>query len=153
MGRLDTAARRGKLPGFSSGAGIGGETTFTISDFGSPFESLVACRTLQADLGSRVEIGSPRLKPLLPWVFGLILGLSVWPGSWLTDSMLRSYSDWYGAQAWWITYAWYLPLTVPFCPMAMLSAVRKSRAAAAAEVGGLVERVAAAVNGRRADAA
>jgi hypothetical protein len=85
---------------------------------------------------------------LFPWIFALILVLTIWPGVWLTDSMLRSYWDWYSATPWWSTYVWYMPLTVPFCPVAMRSALRKSRAAAAAEIPAILAKVAAAADGK-----
>ena len=148
LSQLDTAARRGKLPGFHPGpAGADGHL-FEITDFGTPFEARLCCQVETTSAGSRIVPAPPRLKPVLPLVFAAIMILTIWPGSWLTDSMLRSYSDWYSARVWWVTYAWYLPLTVPFAPLALLSAIRKSRAAAASELPDILRRIAEAVGGR-----
>ncbi len=146
--RLDSAARRGKLPGFAKAQKPG--SMFTIADFGAPFESVLEARGEAAGSGTRLEVLPPRLKPLFPWAFALILALTIWPGGWLTDSMMRSYWDWYSAGPWWITYIWYMPLTVPFCPLAMRSALRKSRAAAAAEMPELIKKIVDATGGREA---
>jgi len=149
IAKLDAAARRGKLPGFAPAAG-GTGTRFELADFGAPFESRLSGAAIDGITPgtARIRFDRPRLKPLLPWVFALILASTIWPGAWLTDSMLRSYSNWYASRPDWVTYAWYLPLTVPFCPMAMLSALRKSRASGAAEIPPLLDMVAAAVGGR-----
>lgn len=146
--RLDSAARRGKLPGFSGGKTEGDRITFELTDFGAPFESRLLGRAFASGEVSRIAFDPPRLKPLFPWVFAVILVLTIWPGGWLTDSMIRSYWDWYSSRPWWVTYAWYMPLTVPFCPLAMRSALRKSRASARVEVAALAAKVAAATGGR-----
>lgn len=70
-------------------------------------------------------------------VFGVILVLTVWPGVWLTDSMIRSYFTSYDYKTW----MWYLPLTAPFVPWMMWSAWRRSRASALEEAVRLIERV------------
>jgi hypothetical protein len=145
--RLDTAARRGKLPGFQRGSAAPGATFFELTDFGSPFEARLIASGAPSGSATELSFAPIRLKPLFPWVFALILVVSVWPGVWLTDSMIRTYWDWYSAAPWWITYAWYLPLTVPFCPVAMHSALRKSRASAAAEIPGILSKIAAATGG------
>lgn len=150
LDKLDTAARRGKLPGFQRGAAAAGAPLFEITDFGTPFEARLLATFSQAEGGTLLTFPPIRLKPLFPWAFALILVLTIWPGAWLTDSMLRTYWDWYSARAWWVTYAWYLPLTVPFCPMAMLSALRKSRDSAAAEIPAILDKIAAAIGGTRA---
>ena len=149
--KLDTAARRGKLPGFQRGTAGPGAPLFEITDFGTPFEARLLVTASPNGDGTLLSFPPIRLKPAFPWVFALILILTIWPGAWLTDSMLRTYWDWYSARPAWVTYAWYLPLTVPFCPMAMLSALRKSRASAAAEIPAIIDKIAMAIGGRRAD--
>lgn len=146
--RLDEAARRGKLPGFAAAA-PGREVLFTLTDFGSPFESVLAAAATAEGSATRLRF-SIRLKPVMPAVFAIMLVITIWPGVWLTDSLLRTYSSWYMSLPDWATYAWYLPLTVPFCPPAMLAALRKSRASAAAEAQELIDKLAAIVGGRPA---
>jgi hypothetical protein len=79
----------------------------------------------------------------MPILYALLLGVSIWPGIWLTDSMLRAYFSWYRIPTWW----WYLPLTVPTSPWAMWVAVKKSRATGNAAGLELIQKIAAAVNG------
>lgn len=145
VARLDEAARRGKLPGFA-GAPMAG-VLFTITDFGTPFESVLVATAHCAEGVTRVTF-KVRLKPLMPAVFAAALVVTVWPGVWLTDSLLRTYSSWYMSLPDWATYAWYLPLTAPFCPPAFMAAVRRSRAAAAAEARELIDKVASLLGAR-----
>ena len=142
--RLEQAARRGKLPGFSCGAGHGDREAplFTITDFGTPFESVLEVRAEKnaAAAGTRLRLRS-RLKPLFPWIFALSLVVTVWPGVWLTDSLVRTYFSGYDIRTW----IWYLPLTAPFCPWAFWKAVKRSRGSAAADLADLIPRIAAEI--------
>lgn len=140
--RLEATARRGQLPGFEP-ASHTNESAFVISDFGHPFESRLLGSIWADGSGCRIGFRS-NLKTRLIWVFAAILVLTVWPGVWLTDSMLRTYFSSYTIQTWW----WYLPLTVPFVPLSLRSAIRRSRASAAIEALGLIEKVATALGGR-----
>jgi hypothetical protein len=120
--RLEAAARRGKFAGFVPGSG---NALFRVKDFGGPFESVLTARADDAGAGPpgtslRFEL---RLRPVLAWVYLAVLVVTVWPGVWLTDSMLRTYFTGYDFQTW----MWYLPLTVPFVPWAMWASIRKSR--------------------------
>lgn len=122
MERLDEAARRGKLPGFSRAHE---DALFTVTDFGGPFESVLEAAVAPGPSdanGTRLEF-SLRLKRGMIIVFVVVMVATVWPGVWLTDSMLRTYFTGYDFQTW----MWYLPLTAPFVPWSVLSAVRKSR--------------------------
>lgn len=136
--RLDEAARRGRLPGFTRGPGDG---QFQLADFGAPFESILHGRTVLSGSGCEVRFHT-RLKPLAPWIFFAVLVLTVWPGVWLTDSMLKTYFDGYAAkpdsiQTWW----WYVPLTIICIPLSMLPALKKSRASAHKEALALIEKI------------
>jgi len=91
---------------------------FTVRDFGGPFESI-----LEARLADRQLHFTTRLRTTMTWVYFVILVATVWPGVWLTDSMLRTYFTGYD----YLTWMWYLPLTAPFVPWAMWAAIRKSR--------------------------
>ncbi len=135
--RLDQAARRGKLPGFhkSSEAGL-----FVISDFGTPFESIMAARAQSQVNGTELAF-ELRIKPTMPWLFAAMLVITVWPGVWLTHSMLQTYfPSWYTI-SFLLTCAWYLPLTVPFVPLGLLQAMRKSRTSARTEALDLIEKI------------
>lgn len=133
LDRLDTAARRGRLPGFHRGAG-----SFRIRIFGQAFErELVA--SIAHDGGGSVIRFRLRLMPMMPLVFGITTLVTIWPGVWLTDSMIKAYYP--PAQDWWPTWAWYLPLTVLPLPWAARSMWRKSQATAAEEVRKTIEAV------------
>ncbi|MBX3357043.1 MAG: hypothetical protein KF745_01315 [Phycisphaeraceae bacterium] len=135
---LDAMARRGKLAGFEAG---GGDGVFRVRDFGHPFESELVARAERVDGWTEFTLRR-RLRPAMPWVFGLMLVATIWPGVWLTDSMLATYFGWYrGIETWW----WYLPLTVPAAPWAMWSAIRKSCAAGDNEAAIVVGKIEAAL--------
>lgn len=121
---LRTLSKKGKLPGFETkepGA------ICSVAAHGVPFDSKLLLR-LEGDT-VRFET---RLLPMMPWVFGLMLVVAIWPGLPLTDSFLSSF-DWYlslmgsiGIDTW----HWYLPLTVLPAPFAFRSAIRKSKLSA-----------------------
>lgn len=139
--RLEAAARKGKLPGFEPGSG---NELFRVSDFGRPFESRLVAKVLESDASGSTLGFSVQMKPVMPAVFALILAITIWPGVWLTHSMLRAYFSGYDYQTW----MWYLPLTVPFVPLALFSAWRKSTSTAADEAPKIVDRVSAQLNGQ-----
>lgn len=112
-------SRKGKLPGFERR----GEA-FSFAGFGEPFDYIVSARP---DAGGVSFHGAMHRK--LPLIFAVVIVLSIWPGSWLTDSMLRSYFTWYNFEAW-VTYAWYIPLTVVPLLWIIPRMMRKSRDAA-----------------------
>lgn len=132
---LEARARRGKLAGFTRGEGRG---LFSITDFGAPFEYVLNAEAegIAPAENAGVETGGTklrflvRMKPLMPAIFVVALVTSVWPGVWLTDSLLRTYFTGYDFQTW----MWYLPLTAPFCPWAYWTAIKRSRGSAAAEL-------------------
>ena len=136
LAKLDAAARRGKLPGFERATG---NALFRLADFGTPFESILEARATPNGPGCTLSFAL-RIKPAMPRVFLATLLLSVWPGVWLTDSMLRTYFSAYTMNFWW-TCVWYLPLTLPFVPVAMKQANKRSRASARAEALLLIAKV------------
>lgn len=148
---LEAAARRGKMAGFHRLAGttpVQG-VICTVSDFGAPFESVLETKAAAAPSGGVGESGtelsfSLRLKTKLAWVFGIVLVASVWPGVWLTDSMLRTYFTGYDFRTW----MWYLPLTAPFVPLALFTAIARSKASAQIEAAEIIERIRTIVGGR-----
>jgi hypothetical protein len=124
VSKLDAAARRGRLPGFHKGEGA---ALFRITDFGHPFEFILEANATPSGPCTELRF-TLRMKPLLPRIFIASMILSVWPGVWLTDSMMQTYFGWYNPNhLWWVTYAWYLPLTVPFVPLGIAQALKKSR--------------------------
>lgn len=79
----------------------------------------------------------------MPWIYALLLIATVWPGVWVTDSMLKTYFSWYTIPTWW----WYLPLSVIPLPWMWRSFMHKSRAAADASAREVITDIAAAVGG------
>lgn len=131
MESLARAGRRGRLPGF---ARIDNRR-FRLDCDAVPFEYeiLAEVEPEPESRGSRISLRTRR-KPLFPAIFAVTLVITVWPGVWLTDSLLATYWGAYGqwtADMPWLTYAWYLPLTALPLPWLWASLVRKSRAMAA----------------------
>ncbi|MBL8990567.1 MAG: hypothetical protein JNJ48_03195, partial [Phycisphaerae bacterium] len=92
-GRLDAAARRGRLAGFET---IGlthpdpvGQDVFEASAFGAPFDGVLiaTCEQVLPDGGTVLSFRA-HMKPLMPWVVAVVLVLTVWPGVVVTESML-----------------------------------------------------------------
>jgi hypothetical protein len=121
--RLDATARRGLLAGFIPGRP--GEL-FGIEELGAPFDYHLAA--VATPRGPLTEIAFvPRRKPRTPLITLAVIAFSIWPGVWLTDSMLRTYFHSYHAPTW----MWYLPLTILPVPWMWRSLSRKSLDAAA----------------------
>lgn len=146
---LETEARRGRLAGWTPARpdGTPGQVC-RFEDFGTPFESEMSVVSERAEprgseSGTLLRFES-RIRPRMPWVWGVVLALTVWPGVTLTDSLLRTYWTGYDYQTW----MWYLPLTAPWVPPAMWSAWKKSKATGAAAARELIASIAQAVKGR-----
>lgn len=124
--RLAQASRRGKLPGFQAGPGAG---EFRVRLMGEPFDREIQGRAEpRGDAASAVSLRE-RVMPLWPVVAALFSAVAIWPGVWLTDSMLETYWPWltHRVATWW----WYIPLTAIPLPFALRTMWRKSSAAAA----------------------
>lgn len=132
--RLESLSRRGKLPGFEPGRG---GVLFATAAFGEPFDHRLEARAEGA--GPTTLRYSLRMLRRLPLIYTVVIALSIWPGVWLTDSMLRAYFDSYDYKTW----MWYLPITVLPLPPMLVRMVRRSRAAAAEHAAELAERIAA----------
>lgn len=113
-------SKAGKLPGYRVGLASTGEL-FSFHGFGEPWDYEVRV----VGEGQRVEF-RPRIIRKAPLIFAIICILSIWPGAWLTDSMLKAYFSGYS----WNTYLWYLPLTIlPIPPLAWRMWTRSKAAA------------------------
>lgn len=143
ISRLEAASKRGKLAGWQSPsrrtppAGA----AFALKDFGHPFESILLARASAEPQGGTRLAFSIKLQRTLPIVYWAVMVASVWPGCWLTDSMLRTYFTGYDYN----TYLWYLPLTAPFVPWTMWSLHRKSSRSAREEARDLIRKVESAL--------
>ncbi len=123
--RLDQASRRGKLPGFRAGPGA---QSFSVRLMGEPFDRELLGQAAPAPQGATVSIRE-RVLILWPAVAAIFCIIAIWPGVWLTDSMLETYWPWLTrhVETWW----WYIPLTAIPLPFALRTMWRKSAASAA----------------------
>ncbi|MCE7973784.1 MAG: hypothetical protein DYG92_05560 [Leptolyngbya sp. PLA1] len=140
--RLDVASRRGRLPGYMPGRD--GEL-FGAEELGHPFDYRLSVHAASAEGGTRLT-WSMRMLPKMPVIFGAVLALSVWPGVWLTDSMLRAYFSGYDFRTW----MWYLPVTVLPIPWMWRGFMRRSRESATRLRDEMLEAVRAELNGEKA---
>lgn len=143
--RIAKLSQRGRLPGFERGQG---DVLSTATVFGQPFDKVLETRATTNPDNTTTLHFSARLKPMLPWTFGIITATTVWPGVWLTDELLLTYFQWYD----YITWMWYLPITIVPLPWMVRSIMRKSEAAAIESANELIERICAAIDGSTDDA-
>ena len=120
--RLGNMSKRGKLPGFVRGS-VSGPVLFRAEAFGEPFEGVIEARA-EGDGATTLRFAY-RMLPKLPWIFGVVSILTVWPGVILTDSLMKTYFPGFTASV--PTSWWYLPLTVLPLPLMWRSWMRKSR--------------------------
>lgn len=139
--RITSLSKRGKLAGFEKR----GERGFHAAVHGKPFDSLLLCELSETGTGSAIE-ASVRLRRGLPWVFGIVVALSVWPGVLLTDSLMNTWFSWYPNETW-KTYVWYVPLTVLPLPWMVRKVMRQSRSSGAEHAAEQIEKIRAAVDG------
>lgn len=140
--RLSAAARRGKFAGFRQG---NRGAVFSVRDFGGPFESVLRATARGSAPDDGTTLGfTLTLRTGLAWMYLTLLVVTVWPGVWLTDSMLRTYFTGYNFQTW----MWYIPLTAPFVPWAMMLAIRRSRARGRIAAEPIIDSIAAILGGR-----
>lgn len=135
----DALSRAGKLPGFKRTSPTSGEARV----FGQPFDRDVLVSAIDAPSGSVVRLSTrPRRK--IPVLFAIVGVATVWPGVWLTDSLIMTYFS--GASNWVVkTWMWYLPLAIIPLPFAARSMWRKSRESASAHFAELQQRIASTV--------
>lgn len=132
--RMRALSQRGKLPGFEETA-----DGFKALAYGWVFDFDLVYRVEESAQGSTLTPALV-LKRRMPAIVLVILALSIWPGVWITDSMLATYFSWYPHE-FWKTCAWYLPLTVLPMPWVWKTAMRRSRLLAEESARELAERV------------
>lgn len=134
--RMRALSQRGKLPGFE-------ETSdgFRALAYGWVFDYDLRYRVDEGPGGSTLT-PALELKRKMPAIVIAVLLLSIWPGVWITDSMLATYFDWYPRE-FWKTCAWYLPLTVIPMPWVWKTAMGRSRMLAEESARELSERIGA----------
>lgn len=145
LAKAKEASKRGRLPGFEE---RGDRGLFSVLAFASPLDRRLVVTDHAGD-GITLLRFNLVLRPLFPLVFIVVAVTTIWPGVWITESMLESYfpGSWIARYTWW----WYIPLSVLPLPWAGISLWRKSSAEALAsahetigniakEVGGSIER-------------
>jgi hypothetical protein len=139
--RLDRASKQGKLAGF---ARLDGDRFRTLV-YGEPFDRELLGTIREQGDGCEISL-ELRLLKKMPSIAIAMVVVSIWPGVWLTDSMIQTYFAGY-PNSFWVTAAWYLPLTVIPLPWMLRSMWRKSEGIAREEFGKMVEKIVRAVDG------
>lgn len=149
---FSAASRKGNLAGFKvlpSSPDQGGQGEQASSTrrcacdiFGSPYDRQLLV-TIEPATGSD-QPGSvlrfdTKLRKAFPIVVIVVMALAIWPGVWLTDSLLVTYFSWY-PKASWVTPAWYLPLMILSVPV-LIGQFRKSEAQAAEHAATLMAKL------------
>ncbi|MFO0787728.1 MAG: hypothetical protein U0573_15430 [Phycisphaerales bacterium] len=139
--KMLSLSRAGKLPGYKPAAeGFHALAYGWVYDF-----DLVAAFTPQGS-GTSVKFALA-VRPKMPWIVAAALLLSVFPGVWVTHSMLSIYFSWYPGELW-KTCAWYLPVSILPIPWVWKRAMDRSRVAAEESGLELIERIGAALEAR-----
>jgi hypothetical protein len=141
LARLDTASRRGRLPGFTARPREG--ILFTLELHGQPFDGLMTASASQTADGGSVLALRWRMRPQLPLLFMAVLIATIWPGVYFMDRLIPGSWTWIPAfGSWWpATWWWYIPLTALPLPFAWRVLMRRSRAALEAAAAEAVEKV------------
>ncbi len=119
--RVRALSRRGKLPGFMPQTPDG---LFVFSAFGAPLDYVVTARA-EREAAVTILTFLGRMQPRLPLIMAIVTVLSIWPGEPITDSLIRSYFQSYTFPGW-VTWAWYLPLTVVPLPFMLIRMCKNS---------------------------
>lgn len=138
--RLSRQSKKGKLPGFGlvrKPASAGDEGVVRLLVFGGIYDHEMLVRVVPAASGAGSELSMRvRLLQKMPAAAIAILVLTVFPGMYLTDSMLSTYFDWYTIETWW----WYMPLVLLMLPV-MWKQYTQARAEAQREAAELREKL------------
>lgn len=137
--RLEALARRGKLPGFDRTR----NALFEVEAFAEPFDRVLIAQAARAPDGATLLHLRTRTLRKMPLLYILVTVLTIWPGVWLTDSMVHTYFPSWTFPTW----AWYLPVTVLPLPWMARSMIRKSGALAHQSTKEQIARIAEAIGG------
>lgn len=136
--KLRTASKRGRLAGFETPGSSNG--LFSVAAHGRPFDGVLVARME----GNRLAFSLTMLRKL-PTIFIVVLLATVWPGVYFTDELIAVFLP----SLWrpWVTYYWYLPLTVLPLPWIWSGLMRKSRTTIHASAVEAIGKIAAEVEG------
>jgi hypothetical protein len=145
--RLDRMSRRGKLPGFTSQAGGGIVPLFSVEAHGSPFDGDLSAHYRAAGEGPGGDLEFDlQMRWRLPALFAAALLATIWPGVYFTDELIAQHLP--GLWRPWVTYWWYLPLTIIPLPWVWAKLMRRSRHVVQTSARETIEKIAAEVQGR-----
>lgn len=136
--RLETAAKRGRLPGFVK---LGGPGRFSVEVHGHPFEARMTAEALPKPAGGGELRFQVRMDRRMPAIFAVVLVLTVWPGVYFMDQLIPG--EWGFLKTWW----WYLPLTVLPTPWIWRGLMRRSRVSNRAEAEAAIRTIAKETDG------
>jgi hypothetical protein len=164
LGRLLTAAKRGRLPGYEPG-GHGG--LFSMAAHGHPFDAILiatyeplpengdreARREGEGGAGRQGEphaatpggrlVFRSRLNRKLPAIFAIVLLATVWPGVHFMDQLIPG--EWGWIPTWW----WYLPVTALPLPWVWRGLMKRSRGSIDRSAREMIGRIAREIDGRQ----
>lgn len=139
LAKLDAAARRGKLAGFTvSPKRAPAGTLFEVEAYAVPFDGRLLCRA-EAGASSTTLVFSKEVFRKMPLIWLVVLVVTIWPGLPLTENLIAQIcpDGWWRYTAW-----WYLPMTVPALPLGMWQAWRRSQVMMRASAAEMVENIA-----------
>ena len=137
--RMRALSQRGRLPGFEETA-----DGFKALAYGWVFDFDLAFRIDESPDGCTLTPALV-LKRRMPAIVLALLAFSIWPGVWITDSMLSTYFTWYPHE-FWKTCVWYLPITILPMPWVWKTAIGRSRLLAEESARELADRVRSELN-------
>ncbi|MEM9082314.1 MAG: hypothetical protein AAGB34_01875 [Planctomycetota bacterium] len=137
LASLRALSKAGRLPGYEQRSG----GTFECAIFGGLFDRTLRGRIEASASGSKITM-RVTLDRKVPAILLAALVFSIWPGVWLLHSLLTTYFGWYPNPEW-VTWAWYIPLTLLGLPV-LWKQFRAARAAAAADLLEVLQKVKAA---------
>jgi len=111
LAKIQALSRRGKLPNFAAKPSDSPSIGFSISAFGHPFDHILRATIVPTTTGSSITF-SLTMARRVPIIMAVVILLTIWPGVWLTDSMLTTYFSGYDFATW----MWYIPITVAPIP-------------------------------------
>jgi hypothetical protein len=142
--RLEKRSQRGELPGFRALGAQEGTMRVEVSAFGSHVDRVLAAQVAATEGGAIVTFQGRRIWKVL-WIVIIVFVLTLWPGVWLTHSMLITWFSWYRLNMWGTT-AWYVPLTLIAIP-GLLKALRASEQASWAHAHETIANIARTCDG------
>ena len=135
--RLSAASKRGRLPGFQAKRG----GLFSVAAHGMPFDGVLTAQLREGHMEFAL-----RMLPRLPAIFIVVLLFTIWPGVYFMDELVAQFLP----SLWrpWVTYYWYLPITVIPIPWIWRGLMRRSRAALEQSSAQAIAKIAAEVDGQ-----